>query len=129
MDLNPQMFRTPDGAEMVIITKAEYDFLAARVEEDDDEAAVFDERMAEVAAGKAPALPVEVTALMLRGDSLLKALRKWRDLSQFDLVGRTSLAQGYISDLESGKRKGTPETMRRLAAALEIDPAWLEATP
>ena len=64
--------------------------------------------------------------MMLRGDSLLKALRKWRNLNQLDMVPLAGLTQGYISDLESGKKKGSPETLQSIAKALKIDPAWLE---
>ena len=60
---------------------------------------------------------------MLRGDSLLKALRNWRDMTQLQLAGLTNLGQGYISDLESGRRKGTSEALALIAE--EIDPAWL----
>jgi len=41
---------------------------------------------------------------MLRGDRLLKALRKWRGLTQMQMAAKTGLAQGYLSDLESGRR-------------------------
>ena len=121
-----QTFKTPDGTEMVIITKAEFDRLASFVDEDEEDVAIFDERMAELKSEKASLLPAEVSKMMLRGDSLIKALRKWRELNQLDMVQLTGLAQGYISDLESGKKKGTPETLRKIATALKVDPAWLD---
>ena len=127
MNLKPQIFRAPDGTEMVILTKAEFDRLASLVEEDEDDVAIFDERMAELKDSSASRLPAEVSQMMLRGDSLLKALRKWRNLNQLDMVPLTGLTQGYISDLESGKKKGSPETLRSIAHALKIDPAWLDA--
>jgi predicted transcriptional regulator len=69
--------------------------------------------MAELNAGGAALLPADVTRSMLEGDSVFKALRKWRDLTQIDLVGLTGLSQGFISDLESGKNQGTPETLQK----------------
>jgi DNA-binding XRE family transcriptional regulator len=126
MNLKPQIFRAPDGTEMVILTKEEYDRLANLAEEDEEDAAIFDERMAEIESGKVALLPPEVSQMMLRGDRLLKALRKWRNLNQLDLVRLTGLAQGYISDIESGKKKGTIETLKKLALALRVDPEWLE---
>jgi transcriptional regulator with XRE-family HTH domain len=62
---------------------------------------------------------------MLRGDSLLKALRKWRDMTQLHLAFKTNIAQGYLSDIESGRRKGTVETLTAIAKALEAPPEWL----
>jgi transcriptional regulator with XRE-family HTH domain len=35
------------------------------------------------------------------------------------------LAQGYLSDLESGRRTGTEETLKLIATHLKIDPSWL----
>ena len=126
MAVKPRIFRAPDGTEMVILTKSEFDRLTSLVEEDEDDDAIFDERMAELKNSNASVLPDEVSQMMLRGDSLLKALRKWRNLNQLDMVPLTGLTQGYISDLESGKKKGSPETLRSIAGALKIDPAWLD---
>ena len=63
--------------------------------------------------------------MLLRGDSLLKSLRKWKDVTQLELSHRTGLAQGYLSDLESGRRAGTSETLRLIAEKLEVDADWL----
>ena len=62
---------------------------------------------------------------MLRGDSLLKAVRNWRDETQSHIEFKTGIGQGYLSDLESGCRKGTRETLARLADALEVPHDWL----
>jgi transcriptional regulator with XRE-family HTH domain len=64
---------------------------------------------------------------MLRGDSLLRALRRWKGMKQLDLALGAKLVQGYVSDLESGRKGGTPKTLRALARALDVDPAWLGA--
>jgi transcriptional regulator with XRE-family HTH domain len=126
MTINPQFIRAPDGTELVVITRAEFDALTRPVDEDEEDLAIFDQRMAELKSGVARLLPVEVTKLMLKGDSLFRALRKWRGLNQFDMVGLTGLSQGFLSDLESGKKKGTPETLEKIAAALKIDRQWLD---
>ncbi|HLJ70062.1 MAG TPA: helix-turn-helix transcriptional regulator [Roseiarcus sp.] len=125
MAINPQFIKAPDGSELVVITRAEFDALVNRFDEDEEEAAIFDARIAELRANEAETLPQEITQLMLNGDSLLKALRKWRDQTQLCLESKTGLSQSYISDLESGKKQGTPETLRKIAAALQIEPKWL----
>lgn len=61
---------------------------------------------------------------MLRGDSLLKAVRNWRDQTQSYIEFKTGIGQGYLSDLESGRRKGTPETLTKLAEALDVPREW-----
>jgi DNA-binding XRE family transcriptional regulator len=99
--------------------------LASEAEEDADDAATYDARKAALAAGTDFLLPPEVSAFILRGDSLLKALRRWRGLSQAHVADAAGLGQGYLSDLENRRRTGTPETRRKLAKALDVGDHWL----
>lgn len=126
--MNPQIIKAPNGEELVVLTRAEYDSLvaaAAPYDEDEDDAAIFDERMAELAAGHDVRLPPQVTSAMLRGDSLLKALRNWKGITQMQLSFKTNLSQNYISDLEAGRRKGTKETLALIAEHLDVNKSWL----
>jgi len=123
-----QTIHSPSGEEMVVLPKQEYEDLvrvAALVDEDEDDIAMFDARMAELAEGRDERLPAEVSAAMLQGDSLLRALRRWKGLTQVQLSAKTELAQGYISDLEAGRKAGSPDALSRIAVALDVDPAWL----
>jgi DNA-binding transcriptional regulator YiaG len=127
--MKPQFITTPGGEELVVIPRADYDAMIAALgdaEEDAADAAIYDARKAELAQGASSALPADVSAAMLRGASLLTALRKWRGLTQNDLAARLEISQGYLSDLESGRRKGAPETLDALASALNAPRAWLE---
>jgi hypothetical protein len=79
--IKPQTIRSPSGEELVVLSRAEFDALtsaAAEALEDADDVAVFDERMAALNSGLDAPLPVEVSAAMLRGESLLRALRSWK---------------------------------------------------
>jgi antitoxin component HigA of HigAB toxin-antitoxin module len=123
----PQIILTPSGEELVVLPREEYDALLARADhaaEDADDAAIYDARKAELAAGGIQ-LPPEVSAAILRGESRLKAIRKWRDETQLHLEFKTGIGQGYLSDLENGRRAGTPETIARLAQALNVPAEWL----
>ncbi|MGP0059281.1 MAG: helix-turn-helix domain-containing protein [Beijerinckiaceae bacterium] len=124
----PQIIVTPNGEELVVLSRAEYDALvesAAEAEEDVADVAIYDARKAELAADRTSLLPAEVSTALMRGETLLKALRKWRKLSQIELAAATGLGQGYLSDLESGRRRGTSETLAKITTALDIDPNWL----
>ena len=126
--IRPQTIRSPSGEELIVLTRAEFDALIAAAAdqlEDVDDVAVFDERMAALLDGGDARLPAEVTAAMLSGDSLLRALRRWKGLTQAELAERTNLAQGYISDLETRRKAGTHETLRAIATALDVDASWL----
>ena len=124
---DPQIIRTPSGEELVVLPRAEYEALLERADheaEDADDIAMYDARKAELAAGGV-VLPPEVSAAILRGESRLKAIRNWRDETQLHLNFLTGISQGYLSDLESGRRTGTPETIAKLAKALNVPVEWL----
>jgi hypothetical protein len=123
----PQIIRTPSGEELVVLPRTEYEALVARADqeaEDADDVAIYDARKAELLAGGV-VLPLEVSAAMLRGESRLKAIRKWRGETQLSLNAKTGIGQGYLSDLENGRRTGTPETIAKLAQALNVPVEWL----
>jgi len=124
--IHPQFIKTPEGGELVVLARAEFDALIAaarEAEEDRADQAAYDAAKADL-AGSTP-LPAAVSAHMLKGDSLLRALRKWRGLTQMELSARAGIGQGYLSDLEAREKTGARETLQRLAAALEVDPGWL----
>lgn len=54
--------------------------------------------------------------------SNLKEMRIQANLSQMKLAEKADLSVGYICDLESGRRWGTPETFSKLARALDVNP-------
>ena len=124
---SPQIIRSPSGEELVVLPRAEYEALLERADrdaEDEDDVAIYDARKAELAAGGV-VLPPEVSAAILRGESRLRAIRNWRDETQLHLTFKTGIGQGYLSDLEIGRRTGTPETIAKLAQALDVPVEWL----
>ncbi|MGA8586957.1 MAG: helix-turn-helix transcriptional regulator [Roseiarcus sp.] len=124
---SPQIIRTPDGEELVVLPRADYEALVERADheaEDAEDVAIYDARKAELAAGGG-ILPPQVSAAILRGDSRLKAIRNWRGETQLHLTFKTGIAQGYLSDLENGRRRGTSDTIAKLAQALNVPAEWL----
>jgi DNA-binding XRE family transcriptional regulator len=122
-----QIIRTPHGEELVVLPRADYEALVERADheaEDAEDVAIYDARKAELAAGGG-ILPPEVSAAILRGDSRLKAIRNWRGETQLHLTFKTGIAQGYLSDLENGRRRGTSDTIAKLAQALNVPAEWL----
>ena len=118
-----QFFKTPGGEELAILTRADYEALveqAQALDEDEADIAMYDSRKAQSSA----LLPTEVTAFLLRGDSLLKAIRRWRDETQMHIEFKTGISQSFLSDLESGRRKGSAETLAKLAEVYEVPPSW-----
>ena len=50
----------------------------------------------------------------------LRALRGWRGKTQLDIAHKTKIGKGYISDLESGRRKGTTAALKKIADVLKV---------
>jgi transcriptional regulator with XRE-family HTH domain len=65
-------------------------------------------------------LPLAVADAIANGDNAIRALRAFRDLTQIELAGMIGITQGYLSDLERGKRKGTLELHQKTARALGV---------
>lgn len=111
------------GEELVVLSRREYDALLARAGDEDAE-----DRMtlllAAEARGEAP-LPEAVSTAILAGDSPLKAIRRWRGLTQVELATAAGLTQSFLSEIESGAKSGSAETLTRLAAALNVPAGWL----
>jgi len=124
---DPQFIRTPKGEELVVLTRADYDELVAAAEFDEDaaDAALYDERKGDLAAGRDEVLPGPINDGLLHGESRIKAIRKWRGLSQTELAERAGIGQSYLSELETRHKQGAADTLLSLAKALDVPANWL----
>lgn len=121
-----RFIRSPEGEELAVLPRADYEALIAGLDnEDDDDIALYDQRKAELLSGSDGVLPPEVSMMILKGDSRLKAMRRWRKIKQSDLARQCGIGQGYLSDLESRRRAGSSETIAALAKALDVPLGWL----
>jgi ribosome-binding protein aMBF1 (putative translation factor) len=123
-----QFIVSPSGDELAVMPRSEYERLAEldrEATEDAADAAVYVEAKAEWEAQGRPIFPPEVSALLLKNKSRLAAIRKWRGLSQDALAEKAEIQQGYLSDLETGRRSGAHATLERLANALDVPALWL----
>jgi hypothetical protein len=50
----------------------------------------------------------------------LRVLREWRGKTQLYISHKTNVGQGYISDLENGRRKGTTAALKKIANVLKV---------
>lgn len=118
-----QIITTDSGEELVVMSRRDYDALLAQLGDEDAE-----DRMTLLLAAEARAeqpLPEPVSAAVLKGDSVLKAVRAWRGLTQVELARAAEINQGYLSELETGAKTGAPDKLARLARALDVPAAWL----
>ena len=54
------------------------------------------------------------------GENALRVLREWRGKTQLYISHKTNIGQGYISDLESGRRKGTTSALKKISDVLKV---------
>ena len=107
------------GQQMVLLTRPEFDKLAAAAENYADiEAAVSAQQRRE--AGE-EYVPVELVDRLMAGESPLKVWREYRGLTLEglgELVGRQG---SMISKLEKGRNEGGIKLWQALAKALSVD--------
>jgi DNA-binding XRE family transcriptional regulator len=119
-----QIIRTEKGEELVVLTRREYIALLARAgdeaAEDEMTRILGEEFKAALARGEEVALPEAVWEAIEAGESPVKALRRHRGLTQAELAAAAGVSQGYVAELESGRKSGTPETLKALARALAV---------
>jgi hypothetical protein len=115
-------FKMTDKGEVAILPRKDYEALVARAEEADEDlgsSRLVARARKEIAAG-IPLIPKEVVNRIAEGENALRVLREWRGRTQLYISHKTNLGQGYISDLESGRRKGTIAALKKIADALKV---------
>jgi helix-turn-helix protein len=119
--MNVRFQKTARG-EVAILPRKDYETLLAKAAEADENsgtARLVARARKEIAAG-APLLPKEVADRLANGENAVRVLREWRDETQMYLSFKTNLSQGHISDIENGRRIGTPAALRRIADVLRV---------
>ena len=112
---------TPEG-EVAIVPRAEYERLKAleqEAEEDSGAARLIARAKREVAGG-APVLPKDVVDRLANGENPIPVLRQFRKETQSELAVAVGIAQNYLSDLETGNRKGPLELHQKIARFLGV---------
>ena len=107
---------------MAILPRKDYEVLVMKAREADEDAGtarVVARARKEISAG-ALLLPKEVADRLADGENPVRVLREWRGITQMHLSFKTDISQGHISDIESGRRIGTPSTLRAIATALKV---------
>jgi DNA-binding XRE family transcriptional regulator len=102
---------TIDGKAYVILPAEDYE----------DMIDVIDARAikARIAAGE-ESWPNTVVKALVAGENAVRVFRKHRNLTIADLANKTGLSQPYISEIETGKKTGSIDALKTIAAALNI---------
>ena len=101
----------PDRAELVVMTPED---LAELVE--DAAATAAYQRTRDQAC-----VPIGVVDRLIARENPVRVWREHRGHTLRELGGRAGIGTGYLSQIENGERKGTVETLKKIAAALDVD--------
>ena len=116
-----QFIKTTSGEELAVLPKSEYERLAAlAADEDTGTARIVREARAAIASGHDIVLPKTVVDRLAAGDNPIRVLREWRGFIQLELAVAVGITQGYLSELEAGKRKGPVALHQKFARKLGV---------
>jgi transcriptional regulator with XRE-family HTH domain len=117
----PVMTKTPQGDDIVILSRAEYDALTVgRRDEDAADAAHANNILADIERGTETLLTSEQANQLLGAKTPLAFWRKHRGVTQEALSKAIGVAQGFISEIENGTKTGDVQTLAAMARALAI---------
>jgi hypothetical protein len=106
----PVMTKSPKGDEIVILSRDEYGRLIA-ASEDATDARTARRVIDDIASGAETVLSESELEEFLKAKTPLAFWRKKRGLTEAGLAKTTGVAQGFLSEIESGQKPGTPATL------------------
>lgn len=99
------------------VSRTEYESLLARLEDVED---ALQMRAAEARGTTADAMSSELVRRMLAGEHPVRIWREHRGLTRAELAGKAAIPQGYLSEIENGRKPGSAAAYQRLAEALGV---------
>ena len=79
----------------------------------------YDEAKLSVAHGE-ELIPSEVTYAILDGENPIRMWREYRGMTRQQVAEKAGISKPYLSQLESGQRRGTTEVLSAVASALDV---------
>ena len=120
---NVQFIRTTGGGDLAVLPRNEYDrlvALAAEVQEDAAASRLVRHSTRALREGREVVLPKALADRLANGDNAVRVIREWRDMIQGELAVAVGISQNYLSEIETGRRKGPAELQKKLARALGV---------
>ena len=98
--------------ETVTISRQEYEALQARIEDLDDILAGY--------GATGATLPNAFAMRVLDGEHPVTVWREYKGLTMSALAKASGVSKGYLSEIEAGKKPGSVEAYKAVAAALDL---------
>lgn len=103
---------TIDGKGYVLLSEDDYQDL---VDVSDARAA-----KARIDAGE-DTWPIDIVKALIAGEDPVRVFRKHRGMTIKELAEKSGLSQPYLSEIETGKKKGSLDAIKAIAGALDVD--------
>jgi DNA-binding XRE family transcriptional regulator len=120
---NVQFIRAPDGSDLAVLPRTDYDrlvALAADAQEDVAASRVIGNSIQALKEGRDVVLPKIVVDRLADGENPVRVIREWREMIQGELAVAVGISPNYLSEIETGRRKGPAELQKKLARALGV---------
>jgi DNA-binding XRE family transcriptional regulator len=114
--MSVQVIEKDGKPEWAVIPYQEYERLVEEAEMLQDIRA-YDEARKAIKEGE-ELVPSQVTYAILDGENPIRVWREYRRLTQQQVAEAVGISVPYLSQIESGKRKGTVEVLSAIAKAL-----------
>ena len=88
--------------------------------EDAADVAAYDEVKRKLAAGEDELIPDEVVGRLIAGENKVRVWREHRGMTAAALADAAGISTPYLSQIESGKRDGSIDVMKRISSALRM---------
>ncbi len=116
--MSVQVIEKNGTPEWAVLPYKEYTRLIEETENLQDIRA-YDKAINAVADGE-ELVPSEIVYAILDGENPIRAWREYRGLTQGELSESAGISKPYLSQIESGKRKGRTEILSAIAKALNL---------
>lgn len=117
--MSVQVIKEGDQPRWAVVPYEEYLDLVERADMLQD-IQDYDNVKAALARGDEELIPVEVIDNLLDGGNAIKVWREYRGLSQQALSEKAEISTPYLSQLETGRRKGSMAVLKKIADGLNI---------
>ena len=117
--MRAQIIEKDGKPEFAVISYDDYKHYLELLEDEADARTVAEFHEAYV-AGREFMVPDEIMRRELAGESPVKLWREHRGLTQQELANLAGISKPYLSQIETGKRQGTIDTLSAIARSLDV---------
>lgn len=103
---------TIDGKNYVLLSEEDFEDLVDGLH--------ADAIMARVAAGE-ETWPHQLIMELSETDSRIRTYRTYRGMTVSELAAAAGISQPYLSEIETGKKTGSVDVLKRIATVLKVD--------